>query len=107
MSSFGEVGRLPPAVGLPVLHLGGAEQLCVLDYLYYTLVELSSLAVGFHELMDSKNVNHLLVDCSQWPYIHFCYISIRYLIGPICGGSVLRSSMQRTLLILRFTERVY
>ena len=28
VSHFGEVGRLPPAVGLPVLHLGGAEQLC-------------------------------------------------------------------------------
>ena len=73
----------------------------LLDYLYYILVELSSFAVGFHELMDSKNVNHLLVDCSQWPHIHFCFISNRYLIGPICGGSVLRSSMQRTLLIFR------
>ena len=72
-----------------------------LDYLYYILVELSSFAVGFHELMDSKNVNHLLADCSQWPHIHFCYISIRYLIGPTCRDSVLRSSMQRTLLIFR------
>ena len=66
---------------------------------YHILVELSSFAVGFHELMDSKNVNHLLADCSQRPHIHFCLISIRYLIGPICRGSVLRSSMQRTLLI--------
>ena len=73
----------------------------LLDYLYYILVELSSFAVDFHELMDSKNVNPLLVDCSQWPHIHFCYISILYLICPICGGSVLRSSMQRTLLIFR------
>ena len=73
----------------------------LLGYLYYILVELSSFAVGFHELMDRKNVNHLLVDCSQRPHIHFCYISTRYLIGPICGGSVLRSSMQRTLLIFR------
>ena len=60
----------------------------LLDYLFYILVELSSFAVGFHELMDSKNVNHLLVDCSQWPHIHFCYILIRYLIDPICGGSL-------------------
>ena len=57
----------------------------LLDYLYYILVELSSFAVGFHELVDSKNVSHPLVACSQWPHIHFCYISIRYLIGPICG----------------------
>ena len=28
MSYFGEVCQLPPAVGLPVSHLGGAEQLC-------------------------------------------------------------------------------
>ena len=73
----------------------------LLDDLYHILVELSSFAVSFHEPMDSKNVNHRLADCSQWPHIHFCYISIRYLIGPICRGSVLRSSMQITWLIFR------
>ena len=89
--SWKVANRYKFGTNLHVSYFGEAACHQLLDYLYYTLVELSSFAVGFHELMDSKNVNHLLVDCSEWPHIHFCYISIRYLIGPICGDSVLRN----------------
>ena len=70
---FGEVCQSPPAVGLPVPQLGGAEQQCI--WLSWTC---------------------LLVNCGQWAHIHLRFTSIRYIIGPICRGGALRLSVQST-----------
>ena len=67
----------------------------LLDYLYHILVELSSSAVGFHVLMDSK-----MSTTSWWTALnghkYIGFISIWSMIGPICKGSALRPSMQST-----------
>ena len=57
VSYFGEVCQSPPAVGLPVPHLGGTEQQC--SWLSWTYGQL--------------HVNHLLMDCGQWTHIYLCF----------------------------------
>ena len=59
---------------------------CTASWWSWAAVQLAFVNWVIWPVIWTVNVNHLLVDCTQWTHIRLCFISIRYMIGPICRG---------------------